>query len=657
LRQRRKLIQGQQTRLKEELVDPIGKLNKEDQQYIAESLQRFGEAMKDTELDKLTEGARKELATWGNEARKLGLLNDEIFWNNVGQYFPFFYETKEFEKNKRNFGYFPSKAIRARFESLKHKMTDEEFGRKVLEAQYGTWPSGKKKIAEYSQEELIELGRNAREELGLIKTAAYPLQKRLFGMIEMVYTVKAFNTIATLPGIIGHKGVEGFDKMPSGKKYGVLAEQYVPADLVKEVSKWNAMRNGMGELWRNANTLWKIAKVPWNPAAISRNIITNSLMAWMGDVPVYNPAVAVKGIQSFVTKDKAYELLRDHGLYHNTYSEQEMKELAFQIDQDPNNPYTQLIKWGNNLLEAYRLPAKAYGAIEDASKTVIAHYVLDQGGTPEEAVKFADKLLFDYSQVSEAVGYARQSFWPFITWSLKVLPRLVEFAIRKPEKYFLMVAAIGIWNAATRAMLGVDKDDEERLKPDYIRGKSVLLLPGRDVNGDLNWIDLTYFLPWGSWLPIEKGDFSAPSVFNIGGPLIVLYNAYVLNHDPFYGEIAPDYLNEDQQMAEKGKYVARSLFPQILTTTPGKIIKSTKPDKYGRQSEILKILSGEFLGIKFTRDTSAYRSKIIKVIQQDFYKGRAKLRNQLKDGEITQEEYSKKVRKLQEKLKEERESH
>ena len=657
LRQRRKLIQGQQERVREEIVEPISELDKEEQQYIAESLQRFGEVMKDTELDKLTEEARKELAVWGNEARKLGLLNDEIFWNNVGQYFPFFYETKEFEKNKRNFGYFPLKAIRARFESLKHKLTDEEFGRKVLEAQYGTWPSAKKKIAEYSKEELVELGRNAREELGLIKTAAYPLQKRIFGMIEMTYTVKAFNTIATLPGIIGHKGVEGFDKMPEGKKYGALSGQYVSVDLVKEVSKWNVMRSELGEVWRSANAIWKMFKVPYSPAAVSRNIVTNALMAWMGDVPIYNPVVAVKGVKSFIAKDEAYKLLRDGGLYHNTYSEQEMKELAFQIDQDPNNPYKQIMIWANNLGEAIQSPARLYGAIEDASKTVIARYVLDSGGTPEQAVRFADKLLFDYSQVSEAVGYARQSFWPFITWSAKVLPRLVEFAIRKPEKYILMIAAVGIWNAISRAMLGIEKDDEEKLKPDYIRGKSVLLLPGRDINDDLNWIDLTYFLPWGSWLPIEKGDFAAPSVFNIGGPLIVLYNAYILNHDPFYGEIAPDYLSEDEQMIKKGKYIAKSLFPQILTTTPGKLINSTKPDKYGRQKEIGKILSGEFLGVKFIQDTSAYRSKIMRAIQQDFYKGRAKLRNQLRDGEITQEEYDKEVRKLQKKLRGERESH
>jgi len=658
LRQRRKLIQGQQQKLREELIEPISALNKEDQQHIAENLQRFGEAVKDTELDKLTEGSRQELAVWGNEARKLGLLNDEIFWNNVGQYFPFFYDTKEFEKNKRNFGYFPSKAIRARFESLKHKMTDEEFGRKVLEAQYGTWPSAKKKIAEYSQEELIELGRNAREELGLIKTAAYPLQKRLFGMIEMIYTVKAFNTIATLPGIIGHKGVEGFDKMPSGKKYGVLAEQYVSVDLVKEVSKWSTMQSEFGKMWREANSLWKLFKVPYNPAAVSRNIVTNALMSWMGDVPIYNPTVAAKGIKSFITKDEAYKLLRDRGLYHNTYSEQELKLLAFHIDENPNNPYEQLQKWALKAYEGIQLPGKLYGAIEDASKTVIARYVLDQGGSPEEAVKFADKLLFDYSQTSEVVGYARQSFFPFITWSAKVLPRLVEFAIRKPEKYILFAATMATLNALSRGLLGIGKDDEERLKPDYIRGKSVLLLPGRDANKDLNWIDLTYFLPWGSWYPVEKGKLSMPQTLTMGGILPILYNAFVLNYDSFTEDkIAQDYLSEDEKTIEKSKYVLKNLAPQILSNTPGRIIKSFKPDKYGREIGVGRTLLGELFGAKIVPDTSPYRNKVRKWLQRDFYEGRSEIRKKLKSGDLTKEQADIKLRKLKERFTKEKGEH
>lgn len=658
LRQRRKLIQGQQAKLKEELVEPISKLGKEDQQFIAESLQRFDLLEPENPISKLTEEARKELALWGNEARKLGLLNDEIFWNNVGQYFPFFYETKEFEKNKRNFGYFPSKAIRANFAALKHKMTDEEFGRKVLEAQYGTWPSSQKKIAGFSKEELQAIGQNAREELGLMKTAAYPLQRRLFGMIEMVYTVKAFNTIGMLPGIIGTKGMEGYDKMPSGKKYGILAEQYVPVDLVKEVSKWNLMQSELGNFWRAANSVWKLFKVPYNPAAVSRNIITNAIMTWFGDVPIYNPVVAVKGVKSFVARDEVYKILRDRGLYHNTYSAVELKALAFQVDQDPDNPFKQIQIWANNLAKVINSPAYLYGAIEDASKTIIARYVLDQGGTPEQAVKFADKLLFDYSQVSEAVGYARQSFYPFITWSAKVLPRMFEFAIRKPEKFALVIASVAIFNAISRSMLGIDKDDEERLKPDYIRGKTTLLLPGRDLNGDLNWIDLSYFLPWGNWLPIDKGNLAVPQTLTMGGVLPVLYNAFVLNYDPFTDrKIAEDYLSDDEKIVEQVKYILKNLSPQLMTTMLSGKLYTAKPDRYGRKKELSKILSGEFLGVRFTQDISAYRKNVQEGLKRDFYEGRSAIKKKLKAGELTDAQAKEKIQKLKERFKKKKETH
>ena len=658
LRQRRKLIQGQQQRLKEELIEPISELGKEDQQFIAESLQRFELLEPDNPINKLTEEARRELSLWGNEARKLGLLNDEIFWNNIGQYFPFFYETKEFEKNKRNFGYFPSKAIRANFAALKHKLTDEEFGRRVLEAQLGTWPSSKEKIAKYSKEELESIGQNAREELGLMKTAAYPLQRRLFGMIEMIYTVKAFNTIGTLPGITGMRGMEGYDKMPESKKYGVLSGQYVSTDLVKEVSKWNAMQSEFGKFWRDANSVWKMFKVPYNPAAVSRNIITNAIMAYFGDVPVYNPVVAVKGIKSFIARDDAYKILRDRGLYHNTYSEQELKALAFQVDEDPDNPYKQLQIWANNLAQAIHSPAYLYGAIEDASKTVIARYVLDKGGTPEQAVKFADKLLFDYSQVSEVVGYARQTFLPFVTWSAKILPRMVEFAIRKPEKFALVIVSTMILNAISRSMLGIDKDDEERLKPDYIRGKTVLLLPERDINGDLNWVDLTYFLPWGNWIPIDRGKLAVPSTLTMSGVLPILYNAFVLNYDPFTDrKIAEDYLSEDEKIIEQGKYILKNLSPQILTTMlSGKLI-TAKPDKYGREKELSKILAGELLGVRFTADISAYRQKVRGGLKRDFYEGRTDIRKKLKRGELTEEQAREKIEKLKKRFKIEKERH
>jgi len=646
LRQRRKLISGQQERLKENLITPISKLGEEDQQFIAESLQRFKVLPSESELNRLTEEARKELALWGNEARKLGLLGDGIFWNNIGQYFPFFYETKEFEKNKRKFGYFPSKAIRANFSALKHKMTDEEFGRKVLESMWGTWPKQKAKINAVPKAELENIGRNAREELGLIKTAAYPLQKRLFQMIEMTYTVKAFNQIARMPGIVGSKNTPGFEKMPEGKKYGDLSGQYVPESLVREVSKWSNVVSDLGKVWMATNRIWKGFKVAWNPAASVRNSVTNSIMEWMADVPVHDLKLQMKAITAFRTKNDTYKLLRDHGLYHNTYSEQEILALAFQVKENPENIQEGVTLWAQKLYGALETPAKFYGAVEDIHKTIMAQYVLDQGGTPEQAVKFADKWLFDYSQTSEAVGYARQFLFPFATWSAKVLPRMFEVAIRKPEKIALIVAMAYIFSGLSRAMLGVKDDEEEEVKPEYLKGKLTLLMPIRDQNEDLNWMDLTYFLPWGSWLPVNKGNIAPPSAFTMGNPLMSFYNAYVLNYDPFVGEIAPDYLTEDDKQSARNAYLLKSLGPNILTMTPTKLLNSGKPDKYRREQDLSKIIAGDILGMRLTADTSAYQKQIIGAKRRMFSEGRSKIIQQLRRGEIKEEQAKEKIEKL-----------
>jgi hypothetical protein len=348
--------------------------------------------------------------------------------------------------------------------------------------------------------------------------------------------------------------------------------------------------------------------------------------------------------------------LRDNGLYHNTYSEQELKDLAFQLAEDPVNAYEQIVKWAGKIYEGYQAPARFYGAIEDASKTIIARYALDNGGTAAQAVKFADKVLFDYGQTSEVVGTLRRGPFPFITWSAKVLPRLVETAIRKPEKYIMVGVTIAIWNAIARSMLGIDKDDEEKLKPDYIRGKSTLLMP-RDINGDLNWVDLTYFLPWGSWMPIEKGKLAIPQTLTMGNPLLTLYYAYVLNYDPFYGEIAPGYLTDEEALARKNEYIFKSLAPALLTTTPNRILTSDKPDKYGRKKELGKILSGELAGVKFITDTSAYRGKIQQQIKRKMSEGISKIKQQVRMGEISREEAKRKIEKLQDKFRKERSTH
>jgi hypothetical protein len=242
---------------------------------------------------------------------------------------------------------------------------------------------------------------------------------------------------------------------------------------------------------------------------------------------------------------------------------------------------------------------------------------------------------------------------------MKVLPRLVETAIRKPEKYILFTANMSILSALSRNILGIDKDDEEKLKPDYIRGKSVLLLPGRDINGDLNWMDLTYFLPWGSWWPIEKGKLAMPQTLTMGGILPILYNAFVLNYDPFMNkEIGAEYLDEAGKTQAQIGYVLTNLAPQILTNLiAGRLFTANKPDRYGRKKELSKMLSGDFLGIKFTQDTSAYRGKIQQGIKRTYSEGISQLRKRHKSGEISDEDYRQSLHKLMNNRKEELKAH
>jgi hypothetical protein len=644
LRQRLKLIKGQQARFTEEIIKPISKLTKEEQQGIAERLMQWDLRGKtNTDLDLLTEEARKEIAVWGNESRKAGLLNDAVFWDNVGQYFPFMYSTKEFDVNKSKLGYFPSKAIKANLSGVKHKLTDVEFGMRVLEAQLGTWPSAKKKIAEYTKSKLAEIGRKAREEMGLIKTAAYPLQKRISQLIEAVYTVKTMNAIAKVPGIIGDKTTPRYAQMPTGKKYGQLSGQYVPENLVRYVNDWTKMPGDLAKIVNAVISVFKTFKVPMDPSAASRNIINNIITAYLNDVPIQNPVVLAKGISSFVSGDNIYKSLRDNGLYNNTYSSEELQRLSF-IAEDPENIWGKMLE---NVLKVYNVPGKAYGVVEDIFKTAAARYAIDNGASILQAIKLADKCFYDYSQVSKIVEVVRKFPLPFITWTAKTLPRLIETAVRRPEKLIIILGIITSYNAMSRISLGITKEDEERLKPDYIRGKTVLLLPFRDKDGRLQWIDLSYLMPWEGFMPIQKGKLGIPLMVTMGNPFISLYNCYILNHDPFYGVIVKEGTPESEAERLQSQYLLKSLGPTLFTMRIPKIIKSITTPEQPYKQELGQILLGELVGIRFVKDISEYREKILGKIDKLKAMALSNVKKRLKSGEISEKEHDELVMEIQ----------
>lgn len=661
LRWRAKLASGQTQKITEEITDPISKLTEEDQQRVAESLQRFEIDEKDTPLSKLTQGARKELALWGLEAKKLGLLGDEEFWNNVGQYFPYFYDKREFDTNKAKFGYFPSREIRASFAGLKHRLTDEQLVRRYYEKTIGTFPQQKVKIdgimANMTKKQTSDLAYKMREEMGLIKTAAYPIQKRLSQLIQMIYTVKAFNAISKMPGVTPETIMElqggklkpvyketmsmelpkGFVKIPASRKFGDLAGKPVLEPLAKEVMRWGETSSEMGKAVDTFVTIFKNFKVPYDPNAVIRNMVSNMMMAYMNDIPIYNPAVTLQGAKSFITKDETYTALRDKGLYNFTYAAEELEKLSFKLQENPDNPVEKMMEWA---IETFRIPGHLYGAVEDLSKTIIARYVMEKGGSTEQAVAKADETLFDYSDISLLTKKLRKGPFPFITWGSRILPLLTKIALQRPEKYMVILGTIASINAYNLFKAGRTREEVEKVKPDYIRGRPVIYL-GTDKDGKHQWMDISYFMPWGGWLPIKDGKLAVPQILYIASPAMPIYNAFVTNHDPYYGEIAGASLPESQKRKTTLLYLLRSLGPRILTQSPSQIYKAWKGIPKPRPKSLGETVLGEFFAIKIRKDTSQYRGVLRGMKVKDYGKGMGKIQRDLNKGLINKEQAKK----------------
>lgn len=655
LRMRAKIISGTSARFIEEFTRPSDKLTKEETIKISESMQRF-ENMDESDKSKiafLSNYGKKFLAYLGNESRKLGLLGEESFWNNVGQYFPFFYEVREFDALTSKYGTRPSKGLSANLSMFKKKLTDYEMGRRVMEHKLGTWPSSKAKIDAMSKEELEEIGIQAREDMGLIKSATYPVTKRVLQMIKTVTTAKMYNKMAKLPGVIGKKGDKGFAKMSEGKIYGELSGQWVSEALLKEVNTWNSVTGEIEGLYYAVLNIYKTFKVPWNPTAMTRNIVTNAIMAWFADTPIYNPMVMGKGIISFVTKNSTYELLRNNGLYKHTFASEELEGLHKKfMKANKNQKLYSIIDWAVN---TFYIPSKMYGAVEDVSKTIMAQYALDNGASPAEAVKYADTALFDYSEISTATKLLKKAPLPFATWTMKAIPFLLETAFRRPWKIAMIPMLIMLFNAIHRQMLGITEEEEEKSKPDYAKGRQWVLL-GKNEKGQLMWVDFSFYFPWQNIIPMEKGKLAVPQSLKISNPFMTYMNI-ANNFDPFtQRKIYPDYASYAEQQKLKAVYWIKSLLPDIAYTNPVKIYNSVKgipSSLYSDPKQLDRLLFEMGTGSKIITENIIGKSFAKKKAMENYTTGMRDIARRRSNKMISAEQYIEYQKSLKEKFNEE----
>lgn len=170
-------------------------------------------------------------------------------------------------------------------------------------------------------------------------------------------------------------------------------------------------------------------------------------------------------------KDGVYtQIAKKYGVVNSTFTKQEMIEI--------NKSYLKAkAKSTGNVIDQLKYIAgsigdfasRAYQGMEILGKTAKIIDEMSKGVDEGTAALTAQKTLFDYSLVPPSVRYLRNApvGMPFVTYYYKVLPNLLETAIRHPERYAPYVALPLAYHAILAKYNGVTNEDFEKLKIHY----------------------------------------------------------------------------------------------------------------------------------------------------------------------------------------------
>jgi hypothetical protein len=404
---------------------------------------------------------------------------------------------------------------------------------------------------------------------------------------------KAMDAVAddALEGTTGEHS--DYKQMPNTARYGRLRGMFVRAEIYNDLMGindflptepgWFQNVFGYGGIGTRATQIWKGMKVAMNPPGQVRNFISNAIATQLfAGVPLHMlPTRFFQAVDQIRAGGKHYDIAKKHGIGVSTFATQEIYRmrtdlLDLQKRTRGLNAMGRMHHIGALLMNK---SADLYQLSETLFKTMVIIDAMErQKMTESQAVNLANKALFDYSLVGKNVRYARNApiGIPFLTYQLKVLPRLIETALLHPQRFIPWVALFYGFPMLVASMLGVDDDDLDKLKkamPEWLQDKGhALVLPYKDDYGRWQVTDLGYYMPWTNWTQLvghlagAEGAKALQDTGIFGGPITDIIVALKTGKDPFTGY---DIFNKgdppERQAISLMNYVWGMAMPPFLT--------------------------------------------------------------------------------------------
>ena len=454
-------------------------------------------------------------------------------------------------------------------------------------------------------------------------------------------------------------------------KYGKLAGRYLPGPV------WNDVRQvvggqfrPLGETYAAIHAAWKTSKTALSPAVHMNNVMANFVMADWHDVSAGHIVKALrlllaanerdgKGLigtagniasrAGTADREAATEIVnryRDSGGSIGTFATTELQQeqlepLLAALEKELGAAGDTAGAQVGAMVALQKLLHLQLPSAWDAFKPTMAGRVLttearnliglydaeDQffrlaawlkakegGASDMEAGKVSRGSFLDYHINAPWVQMMRQTAFPFVAFTYRAVPMLLETAANKPWKLMKLGLVAGMVNALGYAALGLggdDEDDERKLLPEEKAGKiwgmvpKLIRMPWNDENDSPVFLDVRRFVPVGDIFDTgaTNSALPIPPAMNPGGPLALL-GEMVLNKSQFTGK--PITLETDTELEKAGKlsdHLYKAFAPNLVILpgtyawTAVKNASTGKTDSFGREQSTAQALASSF-GVK-----------------------------------------------------------
>lgn len=560
-----------------------------------------------TEELHLAKEAKSAMLDLGKQAVDAGLLAEETFFKNAGRYMPRLYTSKEYTSLLTKFNFKkPTRLDLSRFKMRK------------------------------------DIPKEIRVQMGEILTPGYPIAKGITQLTHDIEMARFFKGIGsnkdwaltkTVLGVESKEGIklsvpEGWKQLPSNKKLGELSEAYVHPEIFADLQETIRVIETPEKVWRKALGAWKFGKVIVSPKTHVRNLMSNSVLAHLGGLPMYEqPVYLTKAAIAMKEKGKYWQAIRQEGGFEHTFTSGELGALFDQVEGQMAGIKAGGIpeKLGNignawvGTKKGLRKAADLYQAEEQWFKMAkFIHNVERKGMDFKAAWKDAEKWLFNYAKLSRFQEKYRSRWYgaPFATFTFKAMPRIAEAMVKTPWRFALPASIIYGIEKAAQKKIGDTKEEIEakkELRPEWMKGQilgtpNFARVPIIDEDGREHWLNLTYILPWGD---IGEGGKFGP----IPGGLVPFSQPFVkepwqqiANYDSFWKE---EIVKEEElagktkieqlkvQAKERGKHLAQAMLPTPVFDI-SKIIDAftERPDYRGRFKKPSVVAADVIAGVK-----------------------------------------------------------